>query len=84
MVKAFNTGWACNVLRNIGPGFIVHYFVHGGKSCNFASQFWWVPVQIVQEISDCTGFPLAAVFYKSGGWPNMQPTITEFNKFIET
>ena len=38
-VRAFNTGWACNVLRNIDPGFIVLYFVHGGNSCNFASQF---------------------------------------------
>ena len=26
-------GWACNVLRNIDPNFIVHYFVHGSKSC---------------------------------------------------
>ena len=39
MVRAFNTGWECNVLRNIDPCFIVHYFVHGGNSCNFASQF---------------------------------------------
>ena len=28
---------ACN--RDIDRNFIVHYFVHGGKSCNFASQF---------------------------------------------
>ena len=28
-----------------------------------------MPVQIVQEISDCTRFPLVAVFYKSGGSP---------------
>ena len=26
-----------------------------------------MPVQIFQEISDSTGFPLVAVFYKSGG-----------------
>ena len=28
-----------------------------------------MPVQIVQEISDCTRFPLVAVFYKFGGSP---------------
>ena len=28
-----------------------------------------MPVQIFQEISDCTGFPLVAVFYKFGGSP---------------
>ena len=28
-----------------------------------------MPVQIIQEISDCTGFLLVAVFYKSGGSP---------------
>ena len=39
MVRAFNTGWACNVLRNFDPCFIVRYFVHGSKSCNFASHF---------------------------------------------
>ena len=32
MVRACNTGWACNVFRNIDPDFIVHYFVHGGES----------------------------------------------------
>ena len=39
MVRACNTGWACNVLQNIDPNFIVHHFVHGSKSSNFASQF---------------------------------------------
>ena len=39
MVRVCNTGWACNVLQNIDPNFIVHHFVHGSKSSNFASQF---------------------------------------------
>ena len=39
MVRVCNTGWACNILQNIDPNFIVHYFVHGSKSSNFASQF---------------------------------------------
>ena len=38
MVRECNTGWACNVFRNIDPDFIVHHFVHGGKSCNLACQ----------------------------------------------
>ena len=62
MVRACKTGWACNVFRNIDPDFIVHYFVHGGESGNFAPQFSWGLVQIVQEISECTGFSLVAVF----------------------
>ena len=36
MVGVCNTAWAYNVLWNIDPDFIVHSFVHGGKSCNFA------------------------------------------------
>ena len=28
-----------------------------------------MPVQIVQEVCDCTGFPHVAVFHKSGGSP---------------
>ena len=24
---------------NIDPDIIIHYFVHGGESCNFAPQF---------------------------------------------
>ena len=39
MVRVCNTGWACNILQNIDPNFIVHYFVHGSKLSNFASQF---------------------------------------------
>ena len=39
MVRVCNTGWACNVLQNIDPNFIVHHFVHGSKLSNFASQF---------------------------------------------
>ena len=35
MVRACNMGWAYNVLRNIDPNFIVHYFEHGSKTCNF-------------------------------------------------
>ena len=69
MVRGCNTGWACNVFRNIDPDFIVHYFLHGGESCNFAPQFSWGPVQIVQEISECTRFSLVAVFYNCGGSP---------------
>ena len=36
MVRACNTVWACNVLRYIDPNYIIHYFVHVSKSCNFA------------------------------------------------
>ena len=39
MVRVCKTGWACNVLQNIDPNFIVHHFVHGSKLSNFASQF---------------------------------------------
>ena len=39
MVRVCNTGWAYNVLQNIDPNFIVHYFVHGSKLSSFASQF---------------------------------------------
>ena len=35
MVRVCNTGWAYNALRNIDPNFIVHYFEHGSKTCNF-------------------------------------------------
>ena len=28
-----------------------------------------MPVQIIKEISDCSGFPLVAVFFKSGSLP---------------
>ena len=35
MVRACNTGWAYNVLRNIDPNFIVHYFEHGSKTYSF-------------------------------------------------
>ena len=38
MKAACNTSGACNVLRDIDRNFTVHYFVHGGKSRNFASQ----------------------------------------------
>ena len=69
MVRVCNTGWVCNVFRNIDPDFIVHYFVHCGESCNFAPQFQLGPVQIVQETNDCTGFSLVAAFYKSDGSP---------------
>ena len=60
MVRACYMGWACNVLRNIDPNFIVHYFVHGSKSCGL------VLVNASSnrsgEFSDCTGFPVVAVF----------------------
>ena len=60
-------GWACNVLRNIDPNFIVHYFVHGSKSCGL------VLVNASSnrsgEFSDCTGFSVVAFFYKFGGSP---------------
>ena len=39
MIGACNTHGVRNVLRDIDRNFIVHYFVHGGKSRNFASQF---------------------------------------------
>ena len=39
VVRVCNTAWAYNVLRNIEANFIVHYFVHGSRSSNFASQF---------------------------------------------
>ena len=39
MKGACNKRGACNVLRDIDRNFTVHYFVHGGKSRNFASQF---------------------------------------------
>ena len=39
MVRACNTGWACNVFWNIDLDFIVHYFAHCGELCNFAPQF---------------------------------------------
>ena len=60
-------GWACNVLRNIDPNFIFHYFIPGIKSRGL------VLVNATsnrsREFSDCTGFLLVAVFYKFGGSP---------------
>ena len=39
MIGACNTHGVPNVLWDIDRNFIVHYFVHGSKSRNFASQF---------------------------------------------
>ena len=39
MIRACNTGGAYNILRDIACNFNVHYFIHGSKSRNFASQF---------------------------------------------
>ena len=49
--------------------FAVHYFVHGGELRVFPSQFYGMPVQIVQEVSDYTGFPYVEVFHKFGSSP---------------
>ena len=58
-------GWACNVLRKIDPNFIVHYFVHGSKSCGL------VVVNAISnrsgEFSDCTGHRRTGYFLP-GGW----------------
>ena len=39
MIRTCNSGGAYNIFRDIDRDFAVHYFIHGSKSRNFASQF---------------------------------------------
>ena len=38
-IRACNSGGAYNIFRDIDRDFAVHYFIHGSKLRNFASQF---------------------------------------------
>ena len=38
MTRACKSGGAYNILRDIDRDFAIHYFIHGSKSRNFASQ----------------------------------------------
>jgi len=51
MIRTCNSGGAYNIFRDIDRDFAVHYFIHGSKSCNFASLFFQSVVSFTLTLS---------------------------------